>query len=116
MSHATSPLRIIAAGAAWRMFGSKKSAQKLLDAMDGDDEQNRMIAGMSLVKAGKRSVDLIEEKIGAGEATPPVVRLLPDLDGPRTEQIMRRILADGPDELREVARQCIDLLDRMDSA
>ncbi len=105
----------MAAGAAWRIFGSRKSAEKLLEAMDGDDEQNRMIAGMSLVKAGKRSVDLIEEKIEAGQATPPVVRLLPDLDGPRTRRIMVRILADGPDELREAARQCIDLLDRMDS-
>lgn len=102
------------AGAAWRLFGSKKSAEKLLDAMEGGDEQNRMLAGMSLVKAGKRSFDLIEQKIEAGEATPPVVCLLPDLDGPRTRQVIARILADGPDELHEAARQCTDLLDRIE--
>ena len=116
VAHETSPLSLIAAGTAWRIFGSKKSAEKLLAAVDSDDEQNRMIAGMSLVKAGDRTFDLIERKIEAGEATPLVVSLLPDLDGPRTRQILTRILADGPENLRETARQCIELLDRMETA
>lgn len=114
MSRTASSLGIIAAGAAWRLFGSEKCAEKLLAAMDGEDEQIRMLAGISLVRAGERSFDLIEEKIESGVATPPVVRLLPDLDGPRTRELMQRILARGPDELRDAAAQCIDLLDRME--
>ncbi len=114
MSDTTSSLGIIAAGAAWRLFGSRRSAEKLLAAMNGKDEQARMLAGMSLVKAGERSFDLIEQKIEAGVATPSAVRLLPDLDGPRTRGLMQRILAQGPDDLREAAAQCISLLDRME--
>ena len=96
------------------MFGSKKSAESLFDAMDGDDEQSRMLAGMSLVKAGDRTFDYIEQKIETGEATPKAVCLLPDLDPARARPIVRRILAQGPGELREAAAQCMDLMDRME--
>jgi type II secretory pathway pseudopilin PulG len=109
-----SSLGIIAAGVAWRLFGSRKSAETLLAAMDAGDEQTRMLAGMSLVRAGARSFDLIEQRIEAGVATPSAVRLLPDLDGPGARELMQRILAHGPDDLRETAAQCISLLDRME--
>ena len=104
----------MAAGAAWRMFGTRKSAETLLDAMSGDDEQHRMLAGISLVKAGQRSFDLIERKITAGEAAPPVVRLLPDIDGPKSRAVLDRLACGEPGELQDTAKQCIDLLDRMD--
>jgi len=102
------------AGAAWRMFGTRNSAETLLDVMSGDNEQHRMLAGMSLVKAGQRSFDLIEGKIAAGEAAPPVVRLLPDIDGPKSRAVLDRLACGEPGKLQDTAKQCIDLLDRMD--
>ncbi|MGB5490238.1 MAG: hypothetical protein WBM76_05360, partial [Woeseiaceae bacterium] len=54
-----SPFRVIAAGTSWRLFGSRRAGEILLQAVSGGDEQNRMLAGMSLVKGGQRSFDLI---------------------------------------------------------
>ena len=98
------------------MFGLRGSAETLLDAMSGSDEQNRMLAGMSLVKAGRRSFELIEEKIQTGEASPPVIRLLPDLGGPKARALLEGLAAGAPGEITDTAKQCIDLLDRIDAA
>ncbi len=93
MNQRISPFRIMAAGASWRMFGSRRAAETLLQAMSADDEQSRMLAGMSLVKAGQRSFELIEEKIEAGEASAPVIRLLPDIDGTKARAVLEKIAA-----------------------
>lgn len=79
MKRELSAARILLAGVMWRTFGTRRSGETLLSAMAGDNEQNRMLAGMSLVKAGERSEKLIEKKVETGEAPPPVVRLLDDL-------------------------------------
>ena len=115
MKQRISPFRIIVAGTSWRVFGSRRAAETLLQAMSGDDEQSRMLAGMSLVKAGQRSFELIEEKVGAGEVSAPVVRLLPDIDGAKARAVLGKIAAGAPGELKDAAEECIDLLDRMDA-
>ena len=116
MKTTPSPLRILAAGAAWRLFGARQSADLLLAAVAGDNEQNRMLAGMSLVKAGQRSFRLIEDKLDRGEASSAALRLLPDIDGPASRKVMDRVVECGPSELHDTARQCIELLDRIDTS
>ena len=109
-----SPFRVIAAGTYWRLFGSRRAGETLLRAAAGGDEQNRMLAGMSLVKAGRRSFDLIQKRIVSGQASPTLVRLLPDIDATRARVVLEEILTGESNEITEAARQSIELLDRMD--
>jgi hypothetical protein len=108
------PLRVLAAGVLWRWLGARSSADTLLEAVAGQDEQNRMLAGMSLVKAGEKSFDLIEDQIDTGEATPSAVRLLPDIDLRRARGVMEKVSTSGGD-LVETASECIDTIDRIES-
>ena len=113
-----SSLRIMGAGVAWRSVGTKASGETLLQAVCGDDEQKRTLAGMSLVKAGERSIDLIEKARESDRLTPTVVRLLADIGGPRSRALLNEIAA-GPGPIAEAAVSSLDLLDRiegMDSA
>lgn len=114
-SGTSSSIKVLLAGTSWRLFGSRRAAETLLQAMSGDDEQNRMLAGMSLVKAGQRSFDLIEKKVAAGEASAPVIRLLPDIGGPKARAMLDKIAHGEPGEMSDTARECIDLLDRIDA-
>ena len=98
----------------WRLFGTRRSAETLFDAMSGESEQNRMLAGISLVKGGRRSFDFIEQKVEAGDATPPVIRLLSDIDASAARDVFNRVV-DSQGELAETARQCIDTLDRIEA-
>ena len=108
------PVRVIAAGVMWRLFGSRQSAETLFVAMSGANEQNRMLAGISLVKAGQRSFDFIEQKVEAGDATPTLIRLLPDIDAGAARDVLKRV-AGNQGELAETASECIDTLDRIEA-
>ncbi len=105
------PARVLAAGVLWRLFGRRASARTLLEAFAADNEQNRMLAGISLVRAGQRSFDLIENEIQRGKAPPKLLRLLGDIDEQRARQVMQPIAA-GDDALAPAARECIATLDR----
>ena len=102
------------AGLLWRAFGVSGSARTLLEAFSGDNEQHRMLAGMSLVKAGERSFDLIEDEIAAGRATSGMMRLLPDIDHERARAVIAP-LAEGGGQLAPVARDCLATLDRIEA-
>jgi hypothetical protein len=115
MERRMSSFKVIAAGASWRMFGSRRAAKTLLAAMSEGDEQTRMLAGMSLVKAGRRSFDLIEEQVEAGQASASLVGLLPDIDGERARGVLEKIACGDDSELRDTAGECVDLLDRIDA-
>ena len=108
-----SALRVIAAGIAWRLFGSHNGGSVLLRAMAGDDEQNRMLAGMSLVKAGDRSLQLIENRINDRKGTVALIRLLPDIGGEEARSLLEVIAERETGDMAEAATECIDLLDRM---
>lgn len=107
-------LKVISAGVVWRTFGTASAGKTLLDTMAGDHEQERMLAGMSLVKAGERSIGLIEEAVTSGQASPSAVKLLADIGGPRSKTLLTNIAAE-PGELSEAATQSLDLLNRIDA-
>lgn len=115
MAERPSPFRVLAAGLAWRWFGLRSSAETLYAAMAGEDEQNRMLAGISLIRAGPRSLEFIERKIDAGEVSPRILRLLPDLDEAGARPLLARVAESGSGEVAETARQCIADLDELDA-
>ncbi len=112
-SGTSSSLRVLLAGTSWRLFGSQRAGEALLDAFAADDEQNRMLAGISLVKAGQRSFELIEKRIEAGTATPDIVRLLPDVGGEKARSVLERVARESGGEVALAATESIDLLDRI---
>ncbi|MGB5511360.1 MAG: hypothetical protein WBM87_06595, partial [Woeseiaceae bacterium] len=101
------------AGASWRLSGSRRAGEILLRALASDDEQNRMLAGMSLVKAGRRSLRLIEKTVNDDKGSVPLIRLLPDIGGEDARDLLERIAARNSGDMAKAADECIDLLDRI---
>lgn len=105
---------MIGAGLAWRTVGSESAGYALLEAFSSDDEQVKMLAGISIVKAGDRSVDLIEKARKSGRLTPQVVRLLTDIGGPRSRGLLTQIANDqGP--VATAAAESLQVLDQIDA-
>lgn len=109
-----SPFRVIAAGAIWRLFGTQRAGDVLVTALSSDDEQTQMLAGMSLVKAGRRSFDRIEQEIDAGRASASLLRLLPDIEQDRARGVLEKVIGGEDGALKETAKECVDLLDRIE--
>lgn len=107
-------LKIIGAGAIFRATGTDGAGYTLLEAFSGDDEQEKMLAGISIVKAGEKSIDLIEKARASGRLTPAVVRLLADIGGPRSRALLSRIAGDGG-AVAEPAMQSLELLDEIET-
>lgn len=108
-----SSLKVIGAGVAWRTVGSESAGAKLLDAFRSDDEQKRTLAGISLVKAGERSVDLIEQARSTGSLTPDLVRLLADIGGPKSQALLSDLAGEeGP--VAKAAVESLELLEQIE--
>ena len=104
---------MIGAGLAWRTVGSDSAGYALLEAFSGDDEQEKMLAGISLVKAGERSIGLIEKADQTGRLTPEVVRLLADIGGPRSRALLGDLSGSaGP--VGTAARESLQVLDQIE--
>jgi hypothetical protein len=106
-------LKVIGAGLVFRATGAEGAGYTLLDAFSGDDEQEKALAGISIVKAGERSVDLIDKARQSGRLTPEVVRLLADIGGPRSRALLTEISdADGP--TAAAATESLEVLDEIE--
>lgn len=106
-------IKVIGAGIAWRTVGNQSAGKELLKAFRSDDEQSRNLAGISLVKAGDRSVDLIEKAKTRGRLTPELVRLLADIRGPKSEALLTELAA-GKGPLADAATESLELLEQID--
>jgi hypothetical protein len=62
----TSSARVLATGAAWRVAGVAWAGRSLIDTFVHGDDDERTLAGMSLVQAGDRSVPLVLDAIASG--------------------------------------------------
>ncbi len=108
-----SSLKVISAGVAWRTVGAESAGNTLVRTFESGDEQDRTLAGMSIVKAGERSIDLIEKARSEGHLTPSLVRLLADIGGPRSKGLLTEIAAgDGP--VAAAANDSLDLLSQIE--
>jgi len=106
-------LKVIGAGLVFRSTGTESAGYALLDAFSGEDEQKKMLAGISLVKAGERSLDLIEKAHKTGRLTPDVVRLLADIGGSRSRALLTELSGEaGP--VSTAARESLEVLDQIE--
>ena len=104
---------MIGAGLAWRTVGSESAGYALLEAFSGDDEQEKMLAGISLVKAGERSIDLIEKAAETGRLTPDVARLLADIGGSRSRALLSELSSEAG-SVGTAARESLQVLDQIE--
>lgn len=108
-----SPARVLLAGMVWRGLGLNSAGETLVRAVSSGNEQNRALAGISLIRAGERSVGLIAGKVANGEATPQLVRLLVDFESSSATDLLNQLAVNESSELSDVATECLQQLDRM---
>ena len=109
-----SSLKVIGKGIAWRTVGAESAGDDLIQVFESGDEQDRALAGMSIVKAGERSIHLIERARSEGRLTPSLVRLLADIGGPKSRALLGEIAA-GSGSVAQAAVESLDLLDQIES-
>ena len=98
------------AGAIWRMLGIRSIGRILVRALGTKDEQVRMIAGMMLVKGGKKSEPLLQEALARRENVPVVLTVLASIGDPAVEPQLRRFAYDNDPQISKAARDALRIV------
>lgn len=96
--------------AVWRLTGSVAAGRRLLRALRSSDPTVRTLAGMQLVRGGRRAEPLLREALDRRETLPLVLTLLGDVGTRGLEPELLRFSRDADPAVAESARQALRVL------
>ncbi len=70
--------KLFVAGSLWRASGARFAGQALLGGLSSSDENNRLIAGILLVRSGAKAGPLYREALEHGTPMPLLLRVIGD--------------------------------------
>ena len=101
---------IFVANGVWRLTGLSAAGRILLRALGSGDETVRTLAGMFLVKAGKRSMRILKEAIERRQNLPVVLTILGDIGDRKFIPEIRHFSEDRDPEVAQAARHALRML------
>ncbi len=104
--------KLFAAHCLWRATGAKYAGRVLVRGLTSSDENNRLVAGMLLVRSGGRARPLYREALESGSPSALLLRVIGD-SGIRDlkSQVARYVDSDDPNVARAAA-YALDALGR----
>ncbi len=103
-------LGVFACVAAWRAAGLRSAGRALVRALGSEDDNVRTIAGVFLVRAGKKSEPLLEEALEKRESLPTVLTILADIGDRKFEQELQRFCQDEDPHVARAAKEALRVL------
>jgi HEAT repeat protein len=100
-------LPVLLASVTWRVMGIRLAGRFLVRALGTDDEQVRAIAGMMLVKSGKKAEPLLQEALNRRENVSIVLTVLGSIGDPAIEPEIRRFADDKDPRVSKAARDAL---------
>lgn len=94
----------------WCVIGLRCAGRALIHALSSKDENLRVIAGMFLVRSGRKAEPLLQEAMQKGENLPMVLTLLGDLGDPECELALRKYCNDNNPEVARAAQDALKVL------
>ncbi len=96
--------------AAWRLTGSRRFGEMLIRALSSENENLKSIAGILIVRAGRRAEPLLQDALQRRENLPMTLSLLADLGDQMVEKEIRSFSTDRDPKVAEAARQALRVL------
>jgi HEAT repeat protein len=103
-------LPILLTAAVWRATGVRLAGRALVRALGTDDEEIRAIAGMMLVKSGRKAEPLLQEALNRRENVSTVLTVLGSIGDPSIEPEIRRFADDKDPRVSKAARDALRLV------
>ena len=93
-------------------LGSDAAGRRLLEDLSSEDENVRMLAGMFLVRNGRRSLPVLREALARHEQLPTVLTILADIAAPESAELIRPYVDVPETEVAAAARAAMDVVRR----
>ena len=94
----------------WRCTGSSAAARSLVRALGSSNQNIRTIAGIFLVRAGRRAAPYLEESLKRRENLPMVLAILGDIGDLQVEPELQQFTEDGDPQIAKAARNALRVL------
>lgn len=104
-------LCLFVSNAVWRVFDLRAAGRVLVRALGSEDENSRNIAGMLLVRAGKKSEPLLQEALDKRENLPVVLTVIGSLGDRKFEAELRRFSHDADPDVAKAAKDALQLIE-----
>jgi 2-oxo-4-hydroxy-4-carboxy--5-ureidoimidazoline (OHCU) decarboxylase len=101
---------VIAAGAMWRLAHPEWAGRALVKALGAEDENARTIAGMLLVKSGRRALPLLRSAMANREDLPMVLAVVGSIGDPSMAVDLKRLVDDRDPSVAAAARDALRLV------
>ena len=99
----------------WRRAGLTLAGRTLIAGLDSADPNNRMIAGMFLVRGGVRAVPLVRDALECGRGLPLILNVAGDLGSPELIPFIERYTRSDDVQIARQAGQTLEWLRCVDS-
>jgi len=96
----------------WSATGSKAAGRRLVNALGSPDPSVRTVAGMLLVRAGKRAELLIEEAVRRCEHLPMTLLIAGDIGAASLKPEISQLTQHPDPAIARAARDALQLLGR----
>ena len=98
------------AAAAWRLTGSRRFGEVLVRSLSTKNENLKNIAGILIVRAGKKAKPLLQDALHRRENLPMTLWLLADLGDRMVDKEIQPFSSDQDPKVAEAARQALRVL------
>jgi hypothetical protein len=102
--------RLYALKSLWTLFGCRPAGRALVRALGSTDEGKRTVAGMLLVRGGKRAEPLVTEAIRRREHLPVVLLIAGDIGATSLEPELRHLTVDPDPDVARAAHDALEIL------
>jgi HEAT repeat protein len=95
----------------WFGLGFTSAGRALVKALGSPDKNIRSIAGMLLVKSGKRAEPLLQEAVNGRENLPMVLTVLGSIGDPAIIPQLRQFTEDQNPDVANAAREALKVVE-----
>lgn len=105
-------VRLLTLSMIWRVTGLRQFGRALVRGLGAANSDVCTVAGMLLVKAGRRSIPLLLEALQRRENVPMVLRVLADVGDTRVESALKSWIGDTDPAVAAAARDALKIVQR----
>jgi hypothetical protein len=103
-------VRLYALKSLWTLIGCRSAGRALVRALGSTDESKRTVAGMLLVRGGKRAEPLLAEAIRRREHLPIVLLIAGDIGASSLAPELRHLTMDPDPDVARAAHDALEIL------
>ena len=104
--------KLFIANLLWRGLWLEPAGLALVSGLESSDENNRVIAGMFLVRGGRRSFPLVKKALESHRGLPLILTVVGDLGVRDVAADLERYAADDDPQVAQAARDALRALSR----